>query len=148
MSRDPRLANRKGYWQHESGILISEQIKSLKLAGQAAEFKFESKFVPWLASAIWLSLPKAVPEDNRRFWLQKQWPSPYCCAQAQLEENVLPLLLYWLGSRVKKVIMVCKFGAVKSRFFCHVKWNFDRVRENLLQTKAGLISSLNRSIIY
>ena len=35
---------------------------------QAAEFKFESKFEP--LQVIWQSLPKAIWEDNRRFWLQ------------------------------------------------------------------------------
>ena len=142
MSRDPRLANRKGYWQHESGILISEQIKSLKLAGQATEFKFEFKFVPCLSSAIWL---EGFDCKNNGLALRA---ALRLLSQAQLEKNVLPLLLYWLRSRVKKVLMVCKYGVVKSRYFCNLKWNFDVVRENLLQTKAGLISSFNRSIIY
>ena len=35
---------------------------------QVAKFKFESKFKP--LPVIWKSLPKAIPEDNRRFWLQ------------------------------------------------------------------------------
>ena len=43
----------------------SEQIKPLQPVGQAAEFKFESKFEP--LQVIWQSLPKAIPEDNRRF---------------------------------------------------------------------------------
>ena len=43
----------------------SEQIKPLQPVGQAAEFKFESKFEP--LPVIWQSLPKAIPEDNRRF---------------------------------------------------------------------------------
>ena len=50
---------------------ISEQIKPLQLVGTAAEFKFESKFEP--LPVIWQSLPKAIPESNRRFWLQIQW---------------------------------------------------------------------------
>ena len=33
---------------------------------------------------IWQSLPKAIREDNRRIWLQNQWPSSWVCAQAQL----------------------------------------------------------------
>ena len=41
---------------------VSEQIKPLQPIGQAAEFKFESKFEP--LPFIWQSLPKAVPEDN------------------------------------------------------------------------------------
>ena len=41
---------------------VSEQIKPLQPIGQAAEFKFESKFEP--LQVIWQSLPKAIPEDN------------------------------------------------------------------------------------
>ena len=37
---------------------IPEQIKPLQLVGQAAEFKFESKFEQ--LHVIWQSLPKAV----------------------------------------------------------------------------------------
>ena len=43
--------------------------------GQAAEFKFESKFEPLLV--IWQSLPKAVPKDNRRFREQNQTREAY-----------------------------------------------------------------------
>jgi len=39
---------------------VSEQIKPLQPIGQAAEFKFESKFEPLLV--IWQSLPKAIQE--------------------------------------------------------------------------------------
>ena len=35
------------------------------LGGQAAEFKFESKFEPLLV--IWQALPKAIPEDCQSF---------------------------------------------------------------------------------
>ena len=42
-----------------------EQIKPFQLVGQAAEFKFESKIEP--LPVIWQSLPKAIPEDNRKF---------------------------------------------------------------------------------
>ena len=55
--------------------------KPLQLVGQAAEFKFESKFRP--LQVIWQSLPKAFP-DKRKFWLQNQWPSSWGCSQAQL----------------------------------------------------------------
>ena len=40
------------------------------------------KFKP--LPVIWQSLPKAIPEDNRRFWLQNQWPSSWGHAPAQL----------------------------------------------------------------
>ena len=61
---------------------ISEQVKPLQLFGQAAELKFESKFEPLLV--IWQSLPKAIPEDDRRFWLRIQWQSSWGSAPAQL----------------------------------------------------------------
>ena len=56
---------------------ISEQIKPLELVGQAAEFKFESKFEP--LPVTWQSLLKAIPVDHWRFWLQNQcqWQSPW-----------------------------------------------------------------------
>ena len=44
---------------------ILEQIKPLQLFGQVSGIKFESKFK--LLSVIWQSLPKAIPEDKRRF---------------------------------------------------------------------------------
>ena len=117
---------------------VSEQKKPLQPIGQAAEFKFESKFEP--LQVIWQSLPKAVPEDNRRFRGQNQWPSSWGRAPAgrtgehkhrafpslrqslraatgSLEENVLPLLRYRLSSRVKKVLMLCRYRAVTTDFF-------------------------------
>ena len=63
---------------------VSEQIKPLQPIGQAAEFKFESKFEP--LPVIWQSLPKAVPEDNRRFRGQNQWPSSWGRAPAWLAQ--------------------------------------------------------------
>ena len=37
------------------------------------------------------------------------WLQSLSVATGLLEKKVLPLLLYWLGSRVKKVLNVCKF---------------------------------------
>ena len=54
----------------------------LQLVDKAAKFKFESKLEP--LQIIWQSLPKTVPEDNRRFWLQNQWLCFLGRAQAQL----------------------------------------------------------------
>ena len=59
----------------------SEQKKPSQPVGQAAELKFESKFEPLLV--IWQSLPKTVPEDNRRFRGQNQRPSSWGSALAQ-----------------------------------------------------------------
>ena len=61
-----------------------EAIKPLQLVGQAAEFKFESKFEP--LPVIWQSLQEAVPEDNRRFRGQNQWPSSWGRAPARLAQ--------------------------------------------------------------
>ena len=50
-----------------------------------------------------------------------------------LEKKLLPVMWYWLSSRVKKVPMLCKFCAVASHcdwqhiLFFHVKRNFDGV---------------------
>ena len=54
-------------------MIFPYNLKSLQPVGQAPEFKFAYKFKPKLV--IWQSLPKTIPEDNRRFWLQNQWPS-------------------------------------------------------------------------
>ena len=75
-------------------------------------------------------------------WLQSLW-----AATGLLEENMLPLLLYWLRSRVKKVFMLCKFWAATSHFFFLCEWNFDGIGEKLLQIKAAPITLLNLSII-
>ena len=44
------------------------------------------------------------------------WPQP-----AHLNATLWPLLLYWLSSRVKKVLMLCKFLPTASHF--SLKWN-------------------------
>ena len=133
---------------------------------QAAEFKFESKFEP--LPVIWQSTPKAIPEDNWRFWLQNQWPSASGSAPAQLSpaqtqgvsesaavaagrdlltwgEAVLPLLLYWLSPSIKKMLMLCRYRAPTSHFFVVVKWNF---RWKWREVVAEQIASLNLSIIH
>ena len=59
-----------------------EMDKPLQPDFQAEEFKSESKFEP--LQAMWQSLPKATPEDNRRFRLQNQWQNSWGSAPAQL----------------------------------------------------------------
>ena len=51
--------------------------------------------------------------------LQSLWD-----ATGLLEENMLPLLLYWLSSRAKKILMLVDIGQRRVTFFFHVKWNF------------------------
>ena len=48
----------------KNSIMEFKADKPLQLVGQAAEFKFESKFRP--LQVIWQSLPKAFP-DKRKF---------------------------------------------------------------------------------
>ena len=98
----------------------------------------------WAPAAQLAISPKAVPEGNRRFRGQNQWPSAWgsspallarvgrastntwrfwvgsSCrwqrpARLSLEEIMLLLLRYWLSS-----IGPRRFTS----FFCHVKWNF------------------------
>ena len=117
--------------------------------------------------------PKAVPEGNWKFrglnhrpssWgrfpalhargrtgkhIHRAFPSrlpSLLAATGSLEENMLPLLPYWLSSRANKVLMLCKFRAATSQFF--VLWNSKRISEKLLPTKATPFASLNLSIIH
>ena len=100
--------------------------------------------------------------DRHRFcwpwvrWANRAFPNLLQLLQAVtglLEEKVLPLLWYWLDSRVKKFSMICKFLAgtthwqvVTTNFVFHVKWNFWWSSQKLI-IKA-LIASLNFSITY
>ena len=89
-------------------------------------------------------------------WASRVFPNLLQLLQAVtglLEEKVLPLLWYWLDSRVKKFSMICKFLAgtthwqvVTTNFVFHVKWNFWWSSQKLI-IKA-LIASLNFSITY
>ena len=65
-------------------VLWADKTCTTRWAGgtAAAEFKFESKLEP--LQVIWQSLPKAIPEDNRSFWLENQWSSCVGSAPAQL----------------------------------------------------------------
>ena len=57
-------------------------IRRSRLVDQEAEYKFESTFEP--LPVIWQSPLKAIPEENRRFWQQNQWPGSWGRAPAQL----------------------------------------------------------------
>ena len=146
---------------------VSEQIKPLLPIGQAAEFKFESMFKP--LPVIWQSPQKAVWEDNRRFWLQNQWPSSWGSAPAMLGQvwrastNTGCFLVgcscCWLawGKHATTLVILTqlesrkgfndyKLQAATSDFF--FMWNaiFNGIGEKLLLTKAAPIASLNLSI--
>ena len=105
-----------------------------------------NSLVRWQSSSLSPSLSTclAVPEGIRRFRGQNQlpcsWASLLLCfcagwtgkhkhrvfpsllqsllvAKGLLEENMLPLLWYWLSSRVNKALKLCKFQAATSHFF-------------------------------
>ena len=87
-----------------------EQIKPI---GQAAEFKFESKLEP--LQVIWQSLPKAIPEDNRRFCLEIQLPSSWgralCCCSPVLPAQAVFVLadghkhsLGWIANQLQSLL--------------------------------------------
>ena len=98
-----------------NGLKISEAIKPLQLDGQAAEFKFESKFEP--LPVIWQSLRRLFQKTieglegkingqalGAALWLFLRWSDwreqtqgiskLATAATGSLEENMLPLLLY------------------------------------------------------
>ena len=77
-STDLKSTQHSLFWDFSA----AEQLKPLQPVGQAAEFNFESKSKS--LQVICKSLPKAIPEDNQRFWLQNQWTSSWGRAPAQL----------------------------------------------------------------
>ena len=52
------------------------------------------------------------------------WLQSLLAATGLLKGNMLPLLQYWLSSRVKEVLMLWRYRAATSHFLFHVKWNF------------------------
>ena len=89
---------------------------------------------------------------------QTVFPSWWQLLQAAtglLDKNKLPLLQYWLCSRVNNVLMLFNLLAATSYFFFHVKWKFQwnwlffHVKwkfQWLLLTKVAPIAWLNLSI--
>ena len=69
-------------------------------------------------------------------------------ATGSLEENVLPLLQYWLSSRVKKVLCFANFGPQQVTFLFMQNEIFYEIGKTLLRTKSAFIASLNLSIIH
>ena len=54
-------------------------------------------------------------------------------ATGSLEENMLPLLRYWLSSIVKKVLMLRRYWAMTTDFFFIGKWSFHGIDQKLKQ---------------
>ena len=59
------------------------------------------------------SLPKAIPEDNQRFWLKNQWPRSWGRAQAQhwrvgwASTNTLHFWIAWGRSAATLAVLTC-----------------------------------------
>ena len=128
-------------------------MKSLQPIGQATEFKFESKFEPLPTSAGHLAItpegysrrqskdltaismakllgPRSGSACAGRTGKHKHRAFPsrrqsLRTATGSLEEDVLPLLRYWLSSTVQKVLMLFIYRAVTTDLFFHWKLNFD-----------------------
>ena len=66
-----------------------------------------------LGAALWLCLRgldgQAQTQPGREF---PSWRQSLQAATCSLEENMIPLLRYWLSSRVNKVLTLCKFWTV------------------------------------
>ena len=138
------------HWVLTTVILFSD-LKGSKLAAHGKNSKFESKLRP--LPNIWQSFPKDIPEDNQRFWGQSQWQrswgsssgtawaaqmskykhrvfprllQPLLASRGLLEKTMLPLVLFWFSSRVKKVFMLCKFWLWLEFFFsCEMKFSME-----------------------
>ena len=151
---------------------VSEQIKPLQSFGQAAEFE------PLQTSAGRLAItpedysrrqskdltaksmtkrlgPRSGTVGAGRTGENKHTAFPsrrqsLLAATGSLEENVLPLLRYWLSSRVKKVLTLCRYQAATSHFFFHVKWNFRWNRREVVADQSNahhFAQSCNHSLV-
>ena len=110
---------------------VSEQIKALQPIGQAAEFKFESKFKP--LPVIWQSLPKAIPEENRRFWLQNQWPSSWGRALGRVRRASTLGLVRWASINTGSFLVGgsrCLPRQARFRITCYHSCYTDSVQES------------------
>ena len=107
--------------------MISEPLWFQRLIGQVAEFKFKSKFQPLqvIWQFLWRLFQKVIKGLEGKIngqallcWsAQTVFPSWWQLLQAAtglLGKNMLPLLQYWLCSRVNNVLMPFKFLAATS----------------------------------
>ena len=107
--------------------LPCEEINLYNLLARRQSSSFSPSLSPCLSS-----LPQAIPEDNRRFWLHNQWPSSPSFWGSVLprssgiplagQKEVLALLQYLLSSSVKEVWYFVNFGLwrVTDDIFIHV----------------------------
>ena len=165
ISLDSNLASVADLKLHTVYAVISEAIKPLKLVGQVAEFKFESKFepLPVIWQSLWRLFQKIIEglgEKSTAKHLGASWGrSPallarvgrvstntgrfqVCWSRCWLQQAHLRKtcyhLWYWLSSRVNKVLILCKFQAATSQIFWCVKWT---IRWNWLEVVADQSSA-------
>ena len=63
-----------------SGLQSRQNLYNPFVRRQSSSFEFKFEALP----VIWQSLPKAIPENNQRYWLQNQWQSSWGSAPPQL----------------------------------------------------------------
>ena len=103
--------------------MISEARKPLQLVGQAAQFKFESKFesLPHSACHLVISL-KAVPGGNRRFRGRNQRPSSWGRSPALLAR------VGWASTNTGRFRVCCSRcwpRQARLRKTCYHSWDHD-----------------------
>ena len=96
---------------------LSEGCSSLP-EGNRNRAKSTAKLLGPLSCSAWAG--RTGEHKHRTF---PSWRQSLMAATGSLEENMLPLLRYWLSSRVNKVLILGKFRAATSHFF-YVKWKF------------------------
>ena len=126
---------------------VSEQIKPLQPIGQAAEFKFESKFEPLPTSAGHLaitpegysrrqskdltakSMAKLLGQRSGTAWAGLTGEHKHRAFQTSRRQSLRAAtgLLSWVSSTFKKVLMLCRYRAVMTEFFfigneISIKW--------------------------
>ena len=87
---------------------------------QAAEFKFQVWAPAVLGPLSGSACAGRTGEHKHRAFPSRR--QSLRAATGSLEENMLPLLQYWLSSRANKVLMLCKFRGATNHFFFNAKW--------------------------
>ena len=125
--------------------------QSLRMLFQKTIESFDCKINgQGLGAALRHSLPSwagGTGEQSHKVFLSQL--QSLLAATGSLEENVLPLLWYWLCSRVKKVLMLCKFRAATSHFYfeCEMKFSMELARSCCPPKLCSSLHSIFRSFI-
>ena len=77
------------------------------------------------------------------------WRQLLLAATGSLEENMLPLLWYWLSTRVKNVLIICKFWTATTHFLflCEMKFLMRLARCSCRPKPRPLLCSILLSVI-